>query len=54
MANLVIIESPYKAPTIKNYLGSNYFAHDGVKAVKPVMIAVLSIFFLRMVWEIFF
>ena len=24
MANLVIIESPYKAPTIKNYLGSNY------------------------------
>ena len=24
MANLVIIESPYKAPTIKSYLGSNY------------------------------
>ncbi len=24
MANLVIIESPFKAPTIKNYLGSNY------------------------------
>ena len=24
MANLVIIESPYKAPTIKNCLGSSY------------------------------
>ncbi len=24
MSNLVIIESPYKAPAIKNYLGSNY------------------------------
>ncbi len=24
MANLVIIESPFKAPAIKNYLGSNY------------------------------
>jgi len=24
MANLVILESPYKAPTIKSYLGSNY------------------------------
>ena len=37
-----------------NFLGSNYFAHDGVKAVKPVMIVVLSVFFLRMVWELFF
>ena len=35
-----------------NYLGGNLFVQGGSRAVKPIMLAVLCIFFVRVLWEL--
>ena len=35
-----------------NYIGARYFEKGGAKSVKPVMIAVLTIFFIKVLYEI--
>lgn len=35
-----------------NYLGAVYFAKGGAKNVKPVIITVLTIFFLKVLYEL--
>lgn len=35
-----------------NYVGTNLFSHKGVKIVKPLMLVVLSIFFIKLFMEI--
>jgi len=37
-----------------NYLGALYFSKSGAKNVKPVIIVVLSIFFIKVIYELFF
>ena len=34
-----------------NYLGTRFFDKGGAKAVKPVMLAVLAVFFIRVLTE---
>jgi uncharacterized membrane protein YfcA len=36
-----------------NYLGANYFTSKGTGFVKPVIIIVLAIFFVKICWELF-
>ena len=36
-----------------NYIGANYFTKKGVGFVKPVIIIVLTIFFIKICWELF-
>ena len=36
-----------------NYIGANYFTSKGTGFVKPVIIVVLTIFFLKICWEMF-
>lgn len=36
-----------------NYLGTRFFYRSGAKSVKPLMIAVLSIFFIKVLSEVF-
>ncbi len=43
MANLVILESPYKAPTIKSYLGSNYKVVASVGHVRDLPKSTLGV-----------
>ena len=49
MANLVIVESPAKANTIKGYLGSNYkvIASKGHIRDLPISSRIISIFVAR-------
>lgn len=35
-----------------NYIGANYFTHKGTGFVKPVIVVVLSIFFVKLCWEL--
>ncbi len=35
-----------------NWIGSSFFEKKGLKAVKPFMLAVIAIFFVRVVWEL--
>ena len=35
-----------------NYIGANYFTSKGTGFVKPVIIAVLAIFFVKICWEL--
>lgn len=35
-----------------NYLGAQYFAKGGAKNVKPVIITVLTIFFIKVLYEL--
>lgn len=35
-----------------NYLGSRFFVAGGVKFVKPVILSVLALFFVRILWEL--
>lgn len=37
-----------------NYIGTRYFEKGGSKAVKPLMICVLCIFFIKVFYEVFF
>lgn len=36
-----------------NYMGANYFTSKGTGFVKPVIIIVLTIFFIKICWELF-
>lgn len=36
-----------------NYLGTKYFSDKGAKGVKPIILVVLSIFFVKLLFEIF-
>ena len=36
-----------------NYIGANYFTSKGTGFVKPVIIIVLTIFFIKICWELF-
>ena len=36
-----------------NYIGSKYFMQKGVGFVKPLIVLVLSIFFIKLCWELF-
>ena len=36
-----------------NYMGANYFTSKGTGFVKPVIIIVLAIFFIKICWELF-
>lgn len=36
-----------------NYIGAKYFTKKGAGFVKPLIIAVLSIFFVKLCWEMF-
>lgn len=38
---------------IGNYLGATYFDKGGAKVTKPIMIGVLTIFFIKVVYELF-
>ncbi|MCD8339848.1 MAG: sulfite exporter TauE/SafE family protein [Burkholderiales bacterium] len=35
-----------------NWIGSSFFEKKGIKAVKPLMLAVMAIFFIRITWEL--
>ena len=35
-----------------NYVGTNLFSDKGVKIVKPLMLVVLSIFFIKLILEV--
>ena len=35
-----------------NYIGANYFTSKGTGFVKPVIIVVLAIFFIKICWEL--
>ena len=35
-----------------NYIGANYFTSKGTGFVKPVIIIVLAIFFIKICWEL--
>ncbi len=37
-----------------NYLGTRFFTRGGAKAVKPVIIVVLAVFFIKIIAEMFF
>ena len=37
-----------------NYIGARYFTRKGTGFVKPLIIFVLSIFFIKLCWELFF
>ena len=37
-----------------NYIGARYFTKKGAGFVKPIIIAVLTIFFVKLCWELFF
>lgn len=37
-----------------NYIGARYFTKKGVGFVKPIIVAVLTIFFVKLCWELFF
>ncbi len=36
-----------------NYLGTRFFDRGGAKIVKPLMLLVLTVFFVRILWELF-
>ena len=36
-----------------NYIGAKYFAKKGAGFVKPLIVVVLSIFFVKLCWELF-
>ncbi|MGL6106493.1 sulfite exporter TauE/SafE family protein, partial [Romboutsia sp.] len=36
-----------------NYLGTKYFSDKGAKGVKPIILVVLSIFFIKLLIEVF-
>ena len=36
-----------------NYIGARYFTKKGTGFVKPLIIVVLSIFFVKLFWELF-
>ena len=36
-----------------NYIGARYFTRRGVTFIKPLIVAVLSIFFVKLCWELF-
>lgn len=35
-----------------NYVGTNLFSHQGTKIVKPIMLLVLTIFFIKLLLEV--
>jgi uncharacterized membrane protein YfcA len=37
-----------------NYIGARYFTKKGVGFVKPIIVGVLTIFFVKLCWELFF
>ena len=37
-----------------NYIGARYFTRKGAGFVKPLIVVVLSIFFVKLCWELFF
>jgi uncharacterized membrane protein YfcA len=37
-----------------NYIGARYFTKKGVGFVKPIIVSVLTIFFVKLCWELFF
>lgn len=36
-----------------NYIGARHFTRKGAKFVKPIIVAVLAIFFIKLCWELF-
>lgn len=36
-----------------NYIGARHFTRKGAKFVKPIIVAVLTIFFIKLCWELF-
>ena len=37
-----------------NYIGARYFTKKGASFVRPIIISVLAIFFIKLCWELFF
>lgn len=37
-----------------NWLGASYFANGSARNVKPIIMIVLGIFFLKVIYELFF
>ena len=37
-----------------NYIGAKFFEHNGAKAVRPIIGVVLSLFFVRIIYDLFF
>ena len=36
-----------------NYIGARHFTRKGAKFVKPIIVTVLAIFFIKLCWELF-